>query len=106
MLLALSGRVSAACSSACPLGDVHCLWYATRRTLFEGDLALGGRLATSPPNRSNLKQPSQSLSTESFADDLGTGQGVVLSRAAALLRSIETYPLAERFVRNGPFHEY
>ena len=77
-------------------------WYAARRTLFEGVLALGGRLATSPPLRSSLELPSQSLSTESFADDLGTGQGVVLSRAATLLRSIETYPLAERFVRNGP----
>ena len=29
----------------------------------------------------------------SFADDLGLGRGVVLSRAAASLRSIETKPL-------------
>ena len=37
--------------------------------------------------------------TESSVDDLGTCRGVVLSRAAAILRSIETQPLTGRFVR-------
>nr|CDQ01593.1 Bm936 [Brugia malayi] len=34
----------------------------------------------------------------SLADDLITGQGVVSSRAASILRSVETYPLIGRFV--------
>ncbi|VDK80850.1 unnamed protein product [Onchocerca ochengi] len=33
------------------------------------------------------------------ADDLITGQGVVSSRAASILRSVETYPLIGRFER-------
>jgi hypothetical protein len=36
--------------------------------------------------------------TKSLADDLITGQGVVSSRAASILRSVETYPLIGRFV--------
>ena len=39
------------------------------------------------------------LSTESSVDDLGTCRGVVLRRAASILRSIETQPLTGRFVR-------
>ena len=39
------------------------------------------------------------LSVESFVDDLGTCRGVVLSRAATILRSIETQPSTGRFVR-------
>lgn len=35
---------------------------------------------------------------KSSADDLGTGRGVVLSRAATILRSIETRPSTGRFV--------
>ena len=34
--------------------------------------------------------------SESSADDLGTGRGVVLGRAVATLRSVETHPLAWR----------
>ena len=34
----------------------------------------------------------QCRGTKSFADDLGLSRGVVLSRAAASLRSIETKP--------------
>ena len=40
------------------------------------------------------------LSTESSVDDLGTCRGVVLRRAASILRSIETQPLTGRFVRS------
>jgi hypothetical protein len=36
--------------------------------------------------------------TESSVDDLGTCRGVVLSRAATILRSIETQPSTGRFV--------
>ena len=36
--------------------------------------------------------------TKSFVDDLGLGRGVVLIRAATLLRSIETKPWTGRFV--------
>ena len=36
---------------------------------------------------------------KSFVDDLVLGRGVVLSRAATSLRSIETQPLTRRFVR-------
>ena len=35
----------------------------------------------------------QCRSAKSFVDDLGLSRGVVLSRAVALLRSIETKPL-------------
>ena len=36
---------------------------------------------------------------KSFADDLVLGRGVVTSRAAASLRSVETQPQTRRFVR-------
>ena len=36
--------------------------------------------------------------TKSFVDDLAFGRGVVLSRAATSLRSIETQPWTRRFV--------
>lgn len=36
---------------------------------------------------------------KSFVDDLSLGQGVVLSRAASTLRSIETQPFDRGFVR-------
>jgi hypothetical protein len=42
---------------------------------------------------------SKCSSTESSVDDLGTCRGVVLSRAATILRSIETQPSTGRFVR-------
>ena len=38
--------------------------------------------------------------TESSVDDLGTCRGVVLSRAATILRSIETQPPTGRFVHH------
>ena len=40
----------------------------------------------------------QCKGAKSFADDLVTGQGVVLSRAASTLRSVETQPSVGRFV--------
>jgi hypothetical protein len=40
----------------------------------------------------------QCRGAKSFADDLVTGRGVVLSRAASTLRSVETYPPSGRFV--------
>ncbi|KAK0038945.1 hypothetical protein Bpfe_030826 [Biomphalaria pfeifferi] len=36
---------------------------------------------------------------KSFVDDLVLGRGVVISRAATSLRSVETQPLTRRFVR-------
>src|SRR5215472_6176679 len=52
--------------------------------------------------RLQLLQPefthSKCSSTESSVDDLGTCRGVVLSRAATILRSIETQPSTGRFV--------
>ncbi len=53
------------------------------------------RAARWPKPESNL---SGSASAESFVDDLGTCRGVVISRAATILRSIETQPLTGRFV--------
>jgi hypothetical protein len=54
--------------------------------------------------RPQLLQPESTLrdcrSTESSVDDLGTCRGVVLSRAATILRSIETQPSTGRFVRS------
>lgn len=41
---------------------------------------------------------------KSFVDDLCLGRGVVLSRAATSLRSIETKPLTARFVRYRRAH--
>ena len=38
---------------------------------------------------------------KSFVDDLALGRGVVISRAATSLRSVETQPLTRRFVRIG-----
>ena len=40
----------------------------------------------------------QCWGAKSFADDLVTGRGVVLSRAATTLRSVETKPMIGRFV--------
>lgn len=40
----------------------------------------------------------QGWGAKSFADDLDTGQSVVFSRAATILRSIETKLLIGRFV--------
>uniref|UniRef100_A0A915CF68 Uncharacterized protein n=1 Tax=Parascaris univalens TaxID=6257 RepID=A0A915CF68_PARUN len=39
----------------------------------------------------------QCRGAKSLADDLITGQGVVSSRAASILRSVETHPLIGRF---------
>ena len=43
--------------------------------------------------------PSRREGAKSFVDDLVLGRGVVLSRAATSLRSIETQPWTRRFVR-------
>jgi hypothetical protein len=53
-------------------------------------------LSTAVPTRDYLLKGS---CTESSVDDLGTCRGVVLSRAATILRSIETLPSTGRFVR-------
>src|SRR4051812_38422045 len=42
--------------------------------------------------------PVERWGAKSLADDLATGQGVVFSRAASTLRSVETQPLIGRFV--------
>ena len=47
---------------------------------------LGGQLAIG-------STPIQWWGVKSLADDLATGHGVVLSRAASTLRSVETQPL-------------
>lgn len=39
--------------------------------------------------------------TKSSVDDLGTGRGVVLNRAATILRFIETHPLTGGFVTSS-----
>ena len=60
--------------------------------------SLGARLV--PPAAVSARDYSaERLGTESSVDDLGTCRGVVLSRAATILRSIETQPLTGRFVR-------
>jgi hypothetical protein len=46
----------------------------------------------------NRNYPEQRRGAKSFADDLVTGRGVVLSRAATTLRSVETKPTIGRFV--------
>ena len=53
--------------------------------------ALLGRLSLAPVCRKNT-HPMQCRGAKSFVDDLGLSRGVVVSRAAALLRSIETKP--------------
>ncbi len=53
--------------------------------------ALLGRATYAPVCRSDT-HPMQCRGVKSFVDDLGLSRGVVLSRAAALLRSIETKP--------------
>ena len=53
--------------------------------------ALLGLLSLAPVCRSDT-HPMQCRGAKSFVDDLGLSRGVVLSRAAALLRSIETKP--------------
>ena len=45
--------------------------------------------------------PMRSGGVKSFEEHLVLGRGVVLSRAATSLRSIETRPLTRRFVRYG-----
>ena len=44
-------------------------------------------------------QPMRRGGVKSFVDDLVLGRGVVISRAATSLRSVETQPLTRRFVR-------
>ena len=43
--------------------------------------------------------PERRRGAKSFADDLVLGRGVVIGRAAATLRSVETHPRTRRFVR-------
>ena len=53
---------------------------------------LAGRLNMSVGCQSRITLV-QCRGAKSLADDLITGQGVVSSRAASILRSVETYPL-------------
>ena len=48
----------------------------------------------------NALHPMRRGGVKSFVDDLVLGRGVVISRAATSLRSVETQPLTRRFVRN------
>ena len=62
----------------------------------QSDQAPGSSLAggcKSPPVAETGSVPVQCWGAKSLADDLATGQGVVLSRAASTLRSVETQPL-------------
>ena len=74
--------------------------WPSRHSPLLGDKAFAESQALYSPS---LLQPEfthlELLSTESSVDDLGTCRGVVLRRAASILRSIETQPLTGRFVR-------
>lgn len=59
--------------------------------------SLDARLVIQLPFRPGTSYLENSC-TESSVDDLGTCRGVVLSRAATILRSIETQPPTGRFV--------
>jgi hypothetical protein len=59
-----------------------------------------GSQACTPGRSSDQELPTQRLYAKSSVDDLGTCRGVVLSRAATILRSIETLPSTRRFVLN------
>jgi hypothetical protein len=68
-------------------------------------MALYGYLASERDNcvslsRSNPELLAEDSCTESSVDYLNTSRGVVLSRAATILRSIETQPSTGRFVRS------
>ena len=54
-------------------------------------------------DRSDI-DPMRRGGAKSFVDDLVFGRGVVLSRAATSLRSIETQPWTRRFVCFGQAH--
>ena len=62
-------------------------WKSHLRTVHGGS----GRLS-SFPLADAISIPVQWRGAKSFADDLGVSRGVVLSRAATILRSIETKP--------------
>ena len=55
-------------------------------------------MAEAPSSCQNETIHVQCWGAKSFADDLVTGQGVVFSRAASTLRSVETQPLTGWFV--------
>lgn len=74
----------------------------TRRSLdtahyLEIKHSLGARLVL-PAAVSARDYSAERLGTESSVDDLGTCRAVVLSRAATILRSIETQASTGRFV--------
>ena len=52
-----------------------------------------------PHKRSNMGYQCRRRDSESSADDLRSGRGVVLGRAVTTLRSVETQPQLGRFVR-------
>lgn len=58
-----------------------------------------GGAADSAPVDPNEIHPTQCSGVKLFVDDLALGRGVVLSRAASTLRSIETQPFDWGFVR-------
>ena len=73
--------------------------------VFDSTTALYGLLASERDNCVSLSRSIPELlaedsCTESSVDYLNTSRGVVLSRAATILRSIETQPSTGRFVRS------
>ena len=71
------------------------LSHSTRSLAVPPSSAGGDRMDIHPMRRGGAK---------SFVDDLVLGRGVVLSRAATSLRSIETQPWTRRFVRRRRTH--
>lgn len=81
------------------------LGWLTIRSRFYLTMAHYGFLASERDNcvslsRSNPELLAEDSCTESSVDHLNTSRGVVLSRAATILRSIETQPSTGGFVRS------
>jgi hypothetical protein len=72
----------------------------TQRSRVAWEAPVKGILACSEQSRlyHNRNNQGQCWGAKSFADDLVTGRGVVLSRAATTLRSVETKPTIGWFV--------
>ena len=111
-MLVLKGRSSdvGAVTGTCLFGDLalRSLLSITRHTHLWSD-RIRRMLGMSSGSRSDQELLIENSCTESSVDDLGTCRGVVLSRAATILRSIETQPPTGRFVvhcNNEPFKPY
>ena len=75
-------------ATICPQGQIE----PQQKVFTVPSISAGGGLYTIHPMRRG--------GVKSFVDDLVLGRGVVISRAATSLRSVETHPLTRRFVRN------